>query len=179
MLRADDVEHLPPIASSDHDAQLWYVTLPALQRHRNLHRHVDYAKLNCALSLIDWKVAFKGCAVSDDYAVRFTNLVLDAVNKCSAYLPLFRLPQLPKHIVVLLRVKRREWTSYLRTRDMSAFKAANRTARAALRQYRRCEEMRLIYSLDRHRFFKYINYKTGIGTKSIHICKNDVVLTDQ
>ena len=89
-LRADDVEHLPPIAGSDHDAELWYVTLPALQRRKNLRRHVDYAKLNCALSLIDWTVAFKGCAVTDDYAARFTNKVLDAVNKCSAFVPLFR-----------------------------------------------------------------------------------------
>ena len=179
MLQADDVEHLPPIAGSYHNAQLWHVTLPALQRHRNLHRHVDHAKLNCALNLIDWTVAFKGCAVTDDYAARFTNLVLDAVNKCSAFVPLFRRPQLSKHIVVLMRVKKRAWTSYLRTRDMSAFKAASKTARAALQQHRRCEEMRLIYSQDRHRFFKYINSKTGAGTKSIHIRKNDVALTDQ
>ena len=178
-LRADDVEHLPPNAGSDHDAQLWYVTLPALQRRRNLRRYVDYAKLNCALSLIGWTAAFKGCAVTDDYAARFTNLVLDAANKCSAFVPLFRRPRLPKHIVVLLRVKKRAWTSYMRTRDMSAFKAASRTVRAALRQHRRCEEMRLIYSQDRHRLFKYINCKTGAGTKSIHVCKNDVALTDQ
>ena len=179
MLRADDVEHLPPIARSDHDVQLWYVTLLALQCHRNLRRHVDYTKLNCALNLIDWTVAFKGCAVTDDYTVRFTNLVLDAVNKCSAFVPLFRRLQLPKHIVVLLQVKKRAWTSYLRTCDMSAFKVARRTARAALRQHRRYEEMRLIYSQDHHRLFKYINCKTGAGTKSIHICKNDVALTDQ
>ena len=62
---------------------------------------------------------------------------------------------------------------------MSAFKAASRTARAALRQHRHCEEMRLIYSQDDHRLFKYINCKTGAGAKSIHICKNDVALTDQ
>ena len=178
-LRADDVEHLPPIAGSDHDAQLWYVTLPALQRRRNLRRHVDYAKLNCALSLIDWTVAFKGCAVTDDYAARFTNLVLDAVNKFSAFVPLFRRLRLPKQIVMLLRVKKRAWTSHLHTRDMSAFKAASRTARAALRQHRHCEEMRLICSQDHHRLFKYINCKTVAGTKSIHICKNDVALTDQ
>ena len=118
---------------------IWYVTLPALQHRRNLRRHVDYAKLNCALNLIDWTVAFNGCAVTDDYAALFTNLVLDAVNKCSAIVPLFRRPRLPKHFVVLLRVKKRAWTSYLRTRDMSAFKAASRTARVALRQHRRCE----------------------------------------
>ena len=39
--------------------------------------------------------------------------------------------------------------------------------------------MRLIYSQDRHRLFIYINCKTGAGTKSIHICKNNVALTDQ
>ena len=178
-LRVDDVKHLPPIAGSDHDAQLWHVTLPVLQRHRKLRCHVDYAKLNCALCLIDWTVAFKSCEVTDDYAARFTNLVLYAVNKCSAFLPLFRRPRLPKYIVLLLRVKKRAWTSYLRTRNMSAFKAASRTARAALRQHRRCEEMCLIYSQDRHRFFKYINCKTGAETKSIHICKNDVALTNQ
>ena len=178
-LRADDVEHQPLIAGSDHKAQLWHVTLPAVQCRRNLCRHVDYAKLNCALSLIDLTVAFKGCAVTDDYAACFTNLVLDAVNKCSAFVLHFRRPRLPKHIVVLLRVKKRAWTSYLRTRDMSAFKATSRTARAALRQHRRSEEMRLIYSQNRHRLFKYINCKTGAGTKSIHICKNDVALTDQ
>ena len=178
-LQANDVEHLPPITGSNHDAQLWHVTFPGLQRHRNLRRNVDYAKLNCTLRLIDWTVAFKGCAVTYDYAARFTNLVLDAVNKCSAFVPLFRRPRLPKHIVVLLRVKKRPWTSYLRTRDKSAFKAASRTARAALRQHRRCEEMRLIYSQNRHKLFKYINCKTGAGTKLIHISKNDVALTNQ
>ena len=83
------------------------------------------------------------------------------------------------NIVVLLRVKKRAWTSYLRSRDMSAFKAASRTARAVLRQHRRCEEMRLIYSQEHQKLFKYVNCKTGAGTKSIHISKNDVALTDQ
>ena len=62
---------------------------------------------------------------------------------------------------------------------MSAFKAASRTAIAALRQHRRCEEMCLIYSQDHHKLFKYINCKTGAGTKSILYCKNDVAVTDQ
>ena len=178
-LLADEVEHLPPIAGSGYDAQLWHITLPTFQRRRNLRRRVDYTKLNYALSLIDWTVDFKGCVVTDDYAARFTNLILDAMNKCLIFVPFFRRPWLPKHIVALLRVKKRAWTSYLRTRDMSAFKAASKNARAALRQHRRCEEMRLIYSQDRQRLFKHVNSKTGAGTKSIHICKNDVVLTDQ
>ena len=99
-LRADVVEHLPPIAGSHHDAKLWHVILPALQHRRNLCHRVDYAKLNCALSLIDWIVAFKDCAVMDDYAACFTNLVLYTVNKGSAFVPLFCRLWLPKHIVV-------------------------------------------------------------------------------
>ena len=39
--------------------------------------------------------------------------------------------------------------------------------------------MRFIYSQDRHKLFKYINCKTGAGTKSIRYCKNDVAVTDQ
>ena len=54
------------------------------------------------------------------------------------------------------------------------------TARAALRQYRRCEELRVVYSINLKAFFSHMHHKTASHSgNSIYLCDGDNALSDQ
>ena len=54
----------------------------------------------------------------------------------------------------------------------------SRSARSAIRQHRRNEEQRLIYSKDRKAFFTFVNNKCGSQTQPINLLQNGATLTD-
>ena len=173
------IELLPPIAQSDHDAQLLRFSLPSITNHINLCRIVDYDSLRFKLSNIDWVTFFSGCSNANQFASKFTDLLIMETDICTRYVPAFRRQRLPRHIVHLLRAKKRAWSTCKHTGDRATLKAASKVMRVALRQHRRYNEMRIIYANDRRSFFKYIRYSFGSQTSSINLCINDTALTDQ
>ena len=112
-------------------------------------------------------------AVSQHFAACFKKILFDAISLFSTCV-LFYCLCLLKHIVQLLRVKKRAWVTYLRTGDISAFKNASGIATTILRQHKRCTEMCLIY-------YKYVNHKTADSNyRSMPLYNNDgIVLNDQ
>ena len=176
-LSYNDVEHLPPIAGSDHDAQLLNFHLPCTAQHASLHRHVNYDQLRCLLSQVDWARVFNGCITADDYADTFTELLSNAITDCSRYTPALKRQRLPRYIVSLLRKKKRAWAAFKRTGDKAAFNFASKTARAALRQHRRCMEMRLIYANDKKAFFSHIR-RSNASHGSVQLCVNSTALSN-
>ena len=52
LLNSSDVELLPPIAGSDHNAQLWQVHL-SFKRQANFRRHINTDALNSFLNSVD------------------------------------------------------------------------------------------------------------------------------
>ena len=131
------------------------------------------------LSNIDWVTFFSGCFNANQFASKFTDLLTMETDICTRYVPAFRRQRLPRHIVHLLRAKKRAWSTCKHTGDRATFKAASKVTRAALRQHRRCNEMRIIYANNRRSFFKHIRNSFGSQTSSINLCINDTVLTDQ
>jgi ribonuclease P/MRP protein subunit RPP40 len=179
-LITDDVIYLPPVAGSDHDAQLISIRLPRqLQKNNTIHRRIDYHSLTVQLQQVDWTAVFSSCASANDYASSFTAALSNAIESSAKYLPRFRRKRLPRHIVQLIRAKKKAWRLARHTGDYSKFKAASRTSRAALRQLRRCEEMRIIYSSDNRQLFSHFQRKTTSHSSAVHLCIDGTPLTDQ
>ena len=70
---------------------------------------VDYEQLSFKLQFVNWSSTFAGCVGVNEYAERFTTVLKTAVADCTSFKRVFRRPRLPKHIVKLLRTKRRLW----------------------------------------------------------------------
>ena len=131
------------------------------------------------MSNINWLQAFSQCRCSDDFANSFTNLLSETIVSCTRYIPSHRRQRLPRHLVLLLRTKKKAWTRAKRTGNISPFKIASRVARAALRQYRRNGEERLIYSNNRNLLFSHMNNAvTNNKCNTIRLCTNGTALTD-
>jgi hypothetical protein len=81
-------------------------------------------------------------------------------------------------IVRMLRAKKQLWLAAKKSGDFGKFKMLSRSARSAIRQHRRNEEQRLIYSKDRKAFFTFVNNKCGSQTQPINLLKNGATLTD-
>ena len=143
-LITDGIFYLAPINCSDHDSQLLLIRFLCSVNCTILRRHVDFDGLRLLLSQTDWRASFQECIVANDFAHRFNTLIFNVVDTCTSYNPIFRRQRLPRHIVQLLRAKRRAWYTSRQSGDTALFKAARRTARAALQQYRQCEELRLV-----------------------------------
>ena len=148
----DEISCLPPISTLDHDSQLLRCQLPGLAFRRILRR-VDNESLCLVISNNNWTQAFGQCRRSDDFATRFTNLLSQTIASFTKYVPSYRRQRLPRHMVHLLRANKKAWTRAKCTGNITLFKTASRVAHAALRQYRRNGEERLIYSNNRNLLF--------------------------
>ena len=139
---------------------------------------MDYDKLKQVISQVNWTAEFHDCITTDEYAQRLTNILQDETDKCSHISPLFQRPRIPKHIVKLLRAKKRACIKSKRTSKKLVFKEASKIARVALRQHRRCEEMRLIYAKDRKAFYLHIRRKSAGKRTGVNLCTNNTSLTE-
>ena len=171
----DDISYLVPINCSDHVSQLLRIRLPCSINCTMLHTSSCRLWRPSPPAKSNWlAISFQGCIVANDFANRFNTLIFNAMDTCTSYNPIFRRQRLPRHIVQLLRAKRRAWCTSRQSGDTASFKAVSRTARAALRQYRRCEELRLVYSNNRKAFFSHMHRKTAAHSgNSIHLCVGD------
>jgi hypothetical protein len=90
-LITDDVIYLPPVAGSDHDAQLISIRLPRqLQKNNTIYRRIDYHSLTVQLQQVDWTAVFSSCTSANDYASSFTATLSNAIESSAKYLPRFR-----------------------------------------------------------------------------------------
>ncbi len=170
---------LPPIAGSDHCAQL--ITVPELQSstvRERANRFVNYHQLALTLSNVNWSLFFVGCANVDDYANRFTEFILSATAASSCFKPPLKRQRLPKHVVRLLQLKRRMWTEGRRSGDFNQYKAAKRNARAAIRQHNRNIEYRLTFARNRKAFFSHIYKKLGRASHDVCVDVNGTLAPD-
>ena len=161
-------------AHQTHDSQLLRCQLPGLPLRRSLRSRVDYESLCLAICNVNWTQAFSQCRRFDDFITRFTNLL-----SCTKYVQLHRCQRLPRHIVHLLKTKKKSWTRAKCTGNISLFKTATRVARAALRQYWHNGEERLIYSNNRNLLCSYMNNAvTNNKSKTVQLCTNGTALTN-
>ena len=172
-----DVTSLPPIAGSDHSAQL--LRLKAVKRTNlegkdRLVHHIRYENVDSITSSIDWPSTFSTCVTTNDYADRFTNILHDAIDMSSYFKPARKRKCLQKHIVKLLHSKRRAWLSAKRSGDFTSYKTLCQTVTSAIHQHTRCRDLRLVYSNDRKSFFKHLSSKLRSHWPHINIT---VILT--
>jgi ribonuclease P/MRP protein subunit RPP40 len=174
------VTDLPPIGDSDHSAQLLHLPLaPVMLKNDKMVRKVDLAILNNLLQPIDWLVAFAGCNSTNDYAERFTNVLRNAITASTYYRPRTRFPRLPRHIVQLIKAKKKAWLRSRRTGNRQPFITARRIARAAIRAHVRNTEQRLIYDKNRAAFYSHIYNNTGKRQQAISLSVGDEILSDE
>ena len=101
------ITNILPVASSDHDEQLFSFKMPAGSNHGKTIRTVQYDDVANILSQVNWQAAFSNCITADDFANVFMGLLYDAVGACTQQKPCCRRERLPRHIVQMLRKKKR------------------------------------------------------------------------
>ena len=131
------------------------------------------------LRQVNWHSYFLGYYSVDDYADVLTNVLLVAFHQCTYVRLAYRRPRQLKYIVSLLRKKKRAWTFYKNSGDISSYLTARRTAQAAVRQYRLNCEAKLVYSDNRKAFFAHVNRNINSKSSNMFLSVNDVVLSDQ
>ena len=173
------VEDLPPVASADHHMIIITLKDCFKQRLQKQYSIIDYAKLDQVLGQVIWHSYFLGCYSVDDYADALTNVWLEAIYQCTYVRSACRRPRLPKYIVSLLQKKKRAWTFYKNSGDISRYLTAQRTAQVAIHQYRRNCEAKLVYSNNKKAFFAHVNRNIKSEPSNIALSVNGVVLSDQ
>jgi hypothetical protein len=104
------VSGLSPVGDSDYNAQI--MSLPL--REEIIGRigestSVDYVILSTHLQSFGWLAAFMACVTANDYAARFISELLSAIVVSTCHKPACRRKRLLRHIVNLLRNKRKSW----------------------------------------------------------------------
>ena len=108
-----------------------------------------------------WNKVFASFITTDDYADSFTAALLSAIKAFTSSKPVYKREALPKHIVQLIRLKKRLWLQGDITGDYTAFMQARRNFQAAIRHFRRSQKQRLAYRNNRKKFFSYVFKKCG------------------
>ena len=108
-----------------------------------------------------------------------TNVLLDAIHQCTYVRSACRRPRLPKYFVSLLQKKKRAWSFYKNSGDISSYLTARRSAQVAIRQYKRNCEAKLVYSNIGKAFFAHVNRNIKSEPSNIALSVNGVVLSDQ
>jgi hypothetical protein len=98
---ASVVKNLPLVAGSDHAAQLVKLRTFMEMKAASLRKTVNYEQLGLLLVQLNWQLFFANCVHVDDYASRFTDMLLRAVADCTRYKPAYKRSRLPEHVVQL------------------------------------------------------------------------------
>ena len=133
--------------------------------------------LGSLLQHVDWSSAFESCVSTNDYSVLFTNILNEVIS--TRFRPRHRRHPLPSHIAALLRAKQKAWQIAKRTDNRLVFITARRTAKAALRAYKRNIEQRLIYAKNKSAFFAHISQKSGKVKHQVNITVNCAIVSDK
>jgi hypothetical protein len=130
---------------------------------------VDYQQLRLLMNEIDWRQQFIGYISVDDYASLFTNTLHSAILEFTVNCRSFKKARLPMHIVRLLRTKKNAWRLAKQIGDHSAYKNVSRASRGAIRQFRRNQENRILFTKDNKLFFPSYATSLAIESKS-YVC---------
>ena len=151
-----EIETISLIGSSDHATQILKIPVLCTSSYRDFRLVIHFKRVAEIICQVNWQNKFNDCTGADDSASKFTNVLKNLVNDCTSLIPIFRRRRLPKHIVQLIRNKKKAWRLAKRTQDFIKFKSLNRSARAATRQQRQSEESRLIVRRDKRAFYSYV-----------------------
>ena len=177
-LRVSSIDELPPVAGYDHNAQLLSVCATLSFVGKATHEFFNYQHLSSLLSQKMWNKVFASCISTDDYADSFTAALLYAIKASISCRPACKREALPKHIVQLIRLKKRLWLQGGITGDYTAFMQARRNLQAAIRHFRRSQKQRLLaYRNNRKKFFSCVFKKCGNRTGPIRLSRNGLLLT--
>ena len=177
-LSVSSIDELPPVAGPDHNAQLLSVRATLSSVGKATRKFFDYQHLSSLLSHNMWNKVFASCITTDDYANSFTAALLSAIKASTFCKPVYKREALPKHIVQLIRLKKRLWLQGGITGDYTAFMQAHRDFQAAIRHFRCSQEQRLAYRNNRKKFFLYVFKKCGNQTGPVRLSRNGLLLID-
>ena len=154
------VECCSPIAGSDHAMQRLMFTLASLYSSNETTR-LDVKKLLRILSTVSWDAAFSGVTDADDYALQFHKILSDAFAQASYVSFRRQRPNLPKHILQLINMKRRVYKSRKLPGNMERFRTLRNAVRKSVRDFLIDQESALLRSGDKRKFFAYVNRRLG------------------
>jgi hypothetical protein len=132
-----NVTTLPPLADSDHCAQLLRIPFVTNSSACQMTSKVDHALLCNLLQQTDWLASLQNCVTADDFAAQFTGQLQHAILSSTYHRPQFHRQRLPRHIVQLLCAKHKAWVTAKLTGDKTPFITTRRTAKAAIRAYQK------------------------------------------
>ena len=159
---------LSSIAGADHDIQ--FVSIPQWSDWSRIRwAQIDYLQLDNTLAQIDWSSFFSGCVSADEYAERFTNWLLTAIQMCTIRRQRFKKTRPPRHIIKLLHAKKKVWRLAKRSGSNAAYKEACYKSRVSIRQFKRNQEQRILYLKNSKQFFSYVSHKLGNNSCQIDL----------
>ena len=86
--------------------------------------------------------------------------------------------RLPKHIVQLIKAKRKHWETAKISNDLTAYKNARSAARVAILSHRRNLKNRLVCRKDRKALFSYLENDINSHEHAFSLCINGDVVRD-
>ena len=174
------VVNVAPMGKSDHDGQVFSLSHNAVDESLDtLVSAVDYEQLSFKLQFVDWPSIFAGFVGANEYVERFTIVLKTVFADCASFKSFCLRLRLPKHIVKLLRTKRKLWTKTKCTGDYSAYYAARRIAKSAIRIHRRNQEWKLVHANNKKAFFLYVNRRTRTHSHPISIAVDNDIVSDE
>ena len=130
---------------------------------------MDVDLLGVLFSQFVWDSVFTRCLSTDDFADQFDSVLQDAILRSTKTIYCLRRTRLPKHIVSLLRAKKRAWRNKKKTDHYKKYYVLRKTTRAVIRKFKHNRESRLVYAANQKEFFTHINTKLGQQCRDIQI----------
>ena len=172
------VHQLQLIVGYNHNVQRLCIPFSNERLPRTTTR-IDFPKLIASLSLIDWNMAFAGLSDVDDYAICFHKILQDSLNQAKYTSTCRSRPNLPKHTLKLIHVKRHLRGSRYNSGQDGAFRAARNRVRAGIRKFLVHWESALFKSRNHRNFFAYLNGRLGRNqSRSAKIALQDCSLSE-
>jgi hypothetical protein len=166
----------PPIATSDHQAVLFAVSMKrAIQtrKQRSVQPIFDKADLQYAaqqLLTVNWRIVFSNDRHVDDYVASFMSVFVSILTKSLLANVSPSRPNhariVPKHIRALTLKKRRLWKKVHDVRSLQVYLAACDNVKVAIRQYTSRQELDLVNHPNQAAFYKYVS--RALGQQQVH-----------
>ena len=153
----------PPVAGSDHMAQLIDLYVHTESLSEDCKASMCYEQMAAYLTAVDWHLAFAGCKDVDDYAAVFSAELDAAYIESTVYTRHRRRKRdsLPKYILKLICKKNEEWRKSVVSGDRSKYCEARNKFRAAVSSWRAECERNLLCGRNKCKFYRYINKRLG------------------
>ena len=164
-LASSVVQMAPPVAGSDHTAQVIFLPMISRrlkQRTRASVMKTDYEAMRQILNSISWRELFSLCNDVDDYVNVFMDVIVSAKGRASYSCR--RRPgsiNFPPAILSLIYKKRHLWYKSQKSGDRTQYYDARNKCRQAIKKFSADYEKSVINSGNFKSFYKYMNLKLG------------------